>query len=50
MADVGAAQQNDGMCPTDVVVKYIYELYVFSHSVAKSSAECSRCSPISSLV
>ena len=33
-----------------VVVEWIYEPYVFSHSVAMSSAECNSCSPPSSLV
>jgi len=28
------------------VVEYIYKPYVFNHSVATSSAECNRCSPI----
>ena len=37
------------MIPT-VVVECIYMPYVFSDSVAKSSAECNRCSPPSSLV
>jgi len=29
-----------------VVLECIYELYIFSHSVATSSAECNRCSPL----
>ena len=33
-----------------VVIECIYKLYFFSHSMATSSAECSRCSPPSSLV
>ena len=45
-AAVSAQQKNT----ISVVVKCIYKLYVFSHSVSTSSAECNRCSPPSSLV
>jgi len=35
---------------TVIVVKCIYEPYVFNRSAATSSAECNRCSPPFSLV
>jgi len=42
-------QSTEGNVVVIVVVECIYEPYVFSHLVSTSSAECSHCSPSSSL-